>query len=198
MTRRLVSAVVISVGLVGAATAQPSGAMQPPPDGGMVPKPAEPMPRPMMQPTPGPMIGGASMPGYGAAGCGLGSIIFGAEPGFTQVFAATTNATSFSQTFGITSGTSNCASTDTGLLTAREFVESNREAFAKDVSRGSGETIASLATLSGCRSPQAVGRSLQKNFKAIFPSAKVSNTQVSAAAIQALRADKQLGCAQLI
>ncbi|HAS17244.1 MAG TPA: hypothetical protein DCR39_04980 [Nitrospiraceae bacterium] len=32
--------------------------------------------------------------GYGAAGCGLGSMIFGNETGGIQVIAATTNATS--------------------------------------------------------------------------------------------------------
>ena len=31
---------------------------------------------------------------YGDAGCGLGSILFGAKPGFVQVFASTTNGTS--------------------------------------------------------------------------------------------------------
>ncbi len=136
--------------------------------------------------------------GYGAAGCGLGSIVFGAKPGIVQVFAATTNGTFGSQTFGITSGTSNCASTSGGAIAAKSFIETNREAFAKDVSRGSGETIDNLATLSGCPDSKAVARSLQSNFKQIFPSAKASNTEVSAAAIESLKTDKQLACSQLI
>jgi len=140
----------------------------------------------------------ASGGGYGAAGCGLGSIVFGAKPGMVQVFAATTNGTFGSQTFGITFGTSNCASTSGGAIAAKSFIETNREAFAKDVSRGSGETIDNLATLSGCPDSKAVARSLQSNFKQIFPSAKVSNTEVSAAAIGSLKTDKQLACSQLI
>ncbi|MFN7453535.1 MAG: DUF3015 family protein, partial [Pseudobdellovibrionaceae bacterium] len=44
---------------------------------------------------------------YGDAGCGLGSVIFGNEKGFSQIFAATTNGTVGNQTFGISSGTSN-------------------------------------------------------------------------------------------
>ena len=44
---------------------------------------------------------------YGMAGCGLGSVVI-SDDGFLQVFAATTNGTSYSQSFGITSGTSNC------------------------------------------------------------------------------------------
>ena len=46
--------------------------------------------------------------GYGSAGCGLGAIVFGSKPGMIQVLAATTNATFYSQTFGITTGTSEC------------------------------------------------------------------------------------------
>ncbi|HEX7838658.1 MAG TPA: DUF3015 family protein [Kofleriaceae bacterium] len=134
---------------------------------------------------------------YGAAGCGLGSLVFGAKPGFMQVFAATTNGSFGSQTFGITFGTSNCGSTSGGIA-AKSFIETNREAFAKDVSRGSGETIDNLAALSGCTDGKAVGRSLQKNFKQIFPSAKATNTEVSSAALEALKADKQLACSQLI
>lgn len=136
--------------------------------------------------------------GYGAAGCGLGSILFGAKPGFMQVFAATTNGSFGSQTFGITFGTSNCASGGGGAIAAKSFIETNREAFAKDVSRGSGETIDNLATLSGCSDSKAVARTLQKSFKQIFPSAKASNTEVSSATIESLKADKQLACSQLI
>src|SRR5947207_15915430 len=43
--------------------------------------------------------GGAAK--YGPAGCGLGSLIFDADSGWTQIFAATTNGTSGNQTFGI-------------------------------------------------------------------------------------------------
>ena len=52
--------------------------------------------------------GSAFAAGYGDAGCGLGSIVFGSEQGGVQVLAATTNGTFYSQTFGITTGTSNC------------------------------------------------------------------------------------------
>ncbi len=38
--------------------------------------------------------------GYGEAGCGLGSLIFGTQPGPIQVLAATTNSTANNQAFG--------------------------------------------------------------------------------------------------
>ena len=144
------------------------------------------------------IAGTASAGGYGAAGCGLGSIVFGNKGGIMQVLAATTNGFLGSQTFGITSGTSNCANTGGGAPSAQAFIETNREALAKDISRGSGETIVNLTTLSGCSDAGAVGASLQKNFKSIFPTADVSNTQVSGSVIDVLRADKTLGCAKLI
>lgn len=137
-------------------------------------------------------------PAYGAAGCGLGSIVFGNKPGFMQVFAATTNASFYSQTFGITSGTSNCADTGGGAPAAAAFIQTNREALAKDISRGNGETIKNLATLSGCADSTAVGVALQKNFKAIFPSATVSNTMVSSSVLTIMREDKSLACTRLI
>src|SRR3954469_2639303 len=64
------------------------------------------------QPPPGPPPYGPRYGAwYGMAGCGLGSLIFGPvnSPG-AQILAATTNSTFGSQTFGITSGTSNCVS----------------------------------------------------------------------------------------
>src|SRR3954469_775685 len=75
---------------------------------------------------------------YGLAGCGLGSMVFGDQKGSIQILAATTNSTFGSQTFGITSGTSNCVDSGPGTSGARIFIEGNREALAKDAARGSG------------------------------------------------------------
>ena len=135
---------------------------------------------------------------YGMAGCGLGSIVFGNKPGFIQILAATTNGTFASQTFGITSGTSNCSDTGGGGPSAAAFIQTNREALAKDISRGNGETIRNLATLSGCGDSAAVGVELQKNFKLIFPTADVSNVQVSTNVITVLKSDTALACTRLI
>ncbi len=134
---------------------------------------------------------------YGTAGCGLGSILFGSKPGIVQIFAATTNGFLGSQTFGITSGTSNCGGQAVTVVAAKQFIETNREAFAKDVSRGQGETINTLASLGGCTDSKAVAANLQRNFKVIFPSARATVTDVSNAAVESLKADKALVCTQL-
>ena len=130
---------------------------------------------------------------YGAAGCGLGSLIFQDQPGMVQILAATTNGTFASQTFGITTGTSNCGASMTAHGT-RNFVDANRDALAKDMSRGQGETIGALTVLAQCKDSAQVGAALQSNFKAIVPSDKASTDEITAKLIETLQADKSLGC----
>jgi hypothetical protein len=135
---------------------------------------------------------------YGTAGCGLGSMAFGDQKGAIQIVAATLNGLFGTQTFGITSGTSNCGEAAADVhKTAQVFVEANREALAKDMSRGSGETIASLSHIAGCADVKEVGSTLQTNFKAIFPAANVSSEQVTQSLLETLKGDKSLSCSKL-
>jgi len=134
---------------------------------------------------------------YGTAGCGLGSLVFENDKGLVQVLAATTNGCFGTQTFGITSGTSNCEDTAGGAASAKAFIETNREAFAKDVARGQGETIANLSTLAGCSNPAAVGTTLQKSFTSIFPSGTVADTTVSQSVVDTLKSHPELSCQKL-
>ena len=132
---------------------------------------------------------------YGAAGCGLGSLAFGKQPGMVQVLAATTNGLFGTQTFGITTGTSNCQ-TAPGVAGAKVFIEGNREALAKDISRGEGETLKNLSSLAGCADSKAVGAALQKNFQAIFPAATTPSEAVADAIISTLKTPV-LACGKL-
>jgi hypothetical protein len=136
--------------------------------------------------------------GYGTAGCGLGSMLFGKQTGMIQVLAATTNGLFGSQTFGISSGTSNCTDNKPGVATSKAFIETNREAVAKDISRGQGETISSLSALAGCPDSKQVGAALQSDFAKIFPTATVSGSQAGDNVIQALRGHPELSCKNLI
>jgi Protein of unknown function (DUF3015) len=87
---------------------------------------------------------------YGAAGCGLGSLVF--QPNGMQVLAATTNSTFYSQLFGITSGTSNCTPDAAGVaaLDQENFVTANYGTLSKEMAQGQGSTVAGLATVLGC------------------------------------------------
>ncbi|MCZ7583306.1 MAG: DUF3015 domain-containing protein [Deltaproteobacteria bacterium] len=132
--------------------------------------------------------------GYAQAGCGLGSLLFGTDTGkFQQVLAATTNGTGI-QTFGITTGTSNCDNPTPGRHATKAFIETNREALAKDVSRGTGDTIASLTALAGCADAGAVGSELQSNFDTIFPNASVTDGEVADSVIKLLEETDALSC----
>jgi hypothetical protein len=131
---------------------------------------------------------------YGDAGCGLGSMAFGDQQGAIQILAATTNGFFGNQTFGITSGTSNCQGMSGGAQASKVFVEANREALAKDISRGSGETIGALTWITGCNDSRLVGATLQKEFKAIFPDEAVSNEAVTATILKALKSEPSLTC----
>ncbi|MET0389647.1 MAG: DUF3015 family protein [Polyangiales bacterium] len=134
---------------------------------------------------------------YGTAGCGLGSIIFGNSTGIVQIFAATTNGLFGTQTFGITSGTSNCVQTGGNAAGAKAFIQANRETVSKEIARGAGETIINLSSLAGCASASAVGAALQQDFKSIFPNEQVSDVDVSNSVVSTLQAHTELACKSL-
>jgi hypothetical protein len=107
--------------------------------------------------------------GYGMAGCGLGSLII-KENNFLQIFAATTNGTSGSQTFGITTGTSNC--TASGVVRSDKaqevFVHLNYESLEKEMAVGKGEKLETLATLFGCNESQKFASMTKSKYEKLF------------------------------
>ena len=91
---------------------------------------------------------------YGAAGCGLGSMVMGKDG--NQILAATTNATSGSQIFGLTTGTLNCGSDGVVMKekAAQHFAEANLPTLQRQAAAGGGEHLAAFAALNGCSSAQ--------------------------------------------
>jgi hypothetical protein len=118
---------------------------------------------------------------YGSAGCGLGSMVFeGDQTWWKQVLAATTNGTSGSQTFGISTGTSNCDSpAPLKIGQAQAYVEANKVALANDIARGNGETIVGLSKVYGCDNSTQFGQALKSNYSAIFPTANVDAAEIT-------------------
>ncbi len=111
---------------------------------------------------------------YGMAGCGLGSIII-KDNGMIQLIPGTTNATlGVDQTFGITSGTSNCV--EDGVVTAdREqeaFVEANMSTLRRDMATGGGEYLTALGDLLGCGDAvqPSLGGFAQRHYGSVYPS----------------------------
>ena len=112
-------------------------------------------------------------------GCGLGSIIWEGSDGVpAQVLAATTNGTLGNQTFGISSHTLGCAANGKVMNPERVamFISPNIDRLAQDMSRGSGETLTSLADVIGIAPADrpAFYAATQKNFERIVPSENVT------------------------
>jgi hypothetical protein len=88
----------------------------------------------------------------GLAGCGLGSLVFEGKPGPIQIVAATLNGTFGTQTFGITTGTSNCVEGggEKAALDQTNFTKINFASLSNEAAIGSGEYIEAYAELFGC------------------------------------------------
>lgn len=117
---------------------------------------------------------------YGAAGCGLGSLVFeNDQTWWKQVLAGTTNATGM-QSIAITIGTSNCdAPTPLKVGQAQAFVEANKVALANDIARGNGETIVGLSKVYGCSNTENFGRDLKSKYSSIFTSSQSKSSEIT-------------------
>ncbi|HUJ79777.1 MAG TPA: DUF3015 family protein [Nitrospiria bacterium] len=132
-------------------------------------------------------------------GCGLGKMLFG-QPNFSgkhhimqQSFAATTNGTFFSQTFGISFGTSGC--TNDGVFAGNQqkvnaFAELNLDHLRQEMARGQGEYLASFASLIGVKADR---RSeffalTQETYSTLFKSEQTTAREMLAALDQELAA----------
>ena len=114
-------------------------------------------------------------------GCGLGSLIIKNQNTVVlQVLAATTNGTSFNQTFGITSGTSNCDKPSNFVSNDKlnKFVSENMDELAMDISAGQGETLTTVAKLMNVEDTKAFSSKLQANFTNIYTSENVTSANV--------------------
>lgn len=129
--------------------------------------------------------------------CGWGSKVWAGKSGLVpQVLAATTNGTSGNQTFGITLGTSGCTSDGAVSSTWKTamYIDGNKSKLAMDMSKGSGESLESLAQLIGVKDADKVAfyRATKENFAQIFTSEQASADQIAAALKQVLAADTTL------
>lgn len=116
-------------------------------------------------------------------GCGLGSMIFEGETGLVQqVLAVTTNGSFGNQTFGISSGTLKCDQPQNMASNRKldEFVAENMDSLARDIARGQGEYLETLAVLMEIppRNRTAFGSTLQTNFSLIYTGDDVTHVDV--------------------
>jgi hypothetical protein len=113
---------------------------------------------------------------YGLAGCGLGSVVMGKGGG--QVSAATTNGTSFNQSFAISAGSLNCLDSATAAVASRmdQFIIVNHSQLQGDIAKGNGETISAISSYLGCsKASKEIGESLKTNYSTIFTKGNAAN-----------------------
>jgi hypothetical protein len=122
---------------------------------------------------------------YGMAGCGLGSVVFGDQPGMVQIFATTTNGTVGNQTFGISSGTLNCGESSKSAK-AEQFIQVNKVAIENDMARGQGETLTALSQVMECTNSH-FSNSMKENYHQMFPTGGASAEQLSAVAAKSCK-----------
>ncbi len=118
-------------------------------------------------------------------GCGLGTMLWENKADNSvlfQVFQATTNGTSGNQTFGVTSGTSNCQKPSQFVQNEKliNFVQANMDNLAQDIAMGKGESLDTFAEMLGVAPGQnaAFNAKLQANFGKIFTSENVVLAEV--------------------
>ena len=130
---------------------------------------------------------------YGDAGCGLGLSLMGKDG--NQVLAATTNESSYTQLFGISSGTSGC--TDDGAISENKavpaYIEVNKIALAKDAARGEGETLVGLAQLMGCQAGK-LGPAMKSNYNKIFVDSQMEPSDIEQSVRTLISSDKSNAC----
>lgn len=118
--------------------------------------------------------------GAGNTGCGLGYQLFGEQKGIvTQIVTGTTNMSTFTQWFGITSGTSGCSKAS-GLVNndTHKFVDDNMDKLALDISKGNGESLETLATLLKVEDKEKFATKLQENFDKLFTSEEITSGEL--------------------
>jgi Protein of unknown function (DUF3015) len=133
--------------------------------------------------------------GQDNVGCGLGSMLFKGQSGLApQVLAATTNGSYGNQTFGISSGTLGCSTDGSVHYNAALFIENNKQQLARDMSVGSGETLASLSHLIGvdAKDQATFNQAAKDNMARIFTTDSVATEQVITSLREVLAANVQL------
>lgn len=128
------------------------------------------------------------------AGCGLGGMLLeGKDDLVSNVLAATLNATSGNQTFGMTTGTLGCSKSN-ALVSVSTFVSDNMDMLAQDAARGEGETLDTLATLWGMddAAKARFAAATQANFAKVFSSDSVTAQEVTRNLNQLVSEDAEL------
>ena len=114
-------------------------------------------------------------------GCGLGSTLIDKQGLLWNLFQITTNGSTGTQTFGITSGTSGCKSGKIVMDSrTQEFVASNMDALSQEIAQGRGEHLDTLVELLNVSDKEAFKVALQENYNKLYASKDAQSADVLA------------------
>jgi hypothetical protein len=118
----------------------------------------------------------------GNVGVGLGTVLLKGKSGkIMEVLAVTTNGSTYTSTFGITSGTSGYQEGQSiGMNDVEIFVAKNMDSLATDIARGDGEYINTLASMMEVKDSVAFKSKLKSNFDKIYTESGVTSKEVVA------------------
>ena len=142
----------------------------------------------------GAILLGASSMAFAQPGCGVGAMIWKGQSGVApHVLAATTNGTFGNQTLGMTTGTLGCQ-TNESVQSMAMYMNSNIDKVARDMSRGSGENLETLAVLLNVEAEDrdTFNKVLQNNFATIFPNSDTTSGEAVDTIVSLLEQNKSL------
>ncbi len=116
-------------------------------------------------------------------GCGLGSMVIKENTKLMQILAATSNGIGGNQTFGISTGTSNCKAQNFVMTekAVQYFAEVNKDDLSREMAKGEGEKLQTLAALYGCETPATraqFAKAAQAAYGRILPTANTAVTEM--------------------
>lgn len=128
-----------------------------------------------------------------SSGCGLGWAVLKKNSlvsSFTRVFI---NAT-FSNTIGMTFGTSGCAQHSIVKNESKiiHFTEANYYQLQKEIALGKGSYLTAFSGLIGCGNSNQFNSKIQKNFDKIYPDLSTSPSAALKNILQTVQGDKEL------
>jgi hypothetical protein len=114
-------------------------------------------------------------------GVGFGTVLMeGKEGKLFEILAVTTNGTSGSFTFAITSGTSGYKEGQKiGMAAVDVYIAENMDTLAVDIAKGEGDYLNTLAFLMKAQDKEAFNNLMHSNFSKIYASQDVTSSEVS-------------------
>lgn len=125
------------------------------------------------------LVSGAFAAANSNTGCGLGSYLIDKQGLIWNLFQITTNGSTGTQTFGITSGTSGCKSGKIVMDSrTQEFVAANMDALSQEIAQGRGEHLDTLVELLNVADKDAFKIALQDNYNKLYASKDAQSADV--------------------